>query len=201
MTGYAIVDIPGWESFSMNSADRDAVDARLQELAHGTVPEDVPRDTATPFRSEVYRHLSRLMDQARTAGAGLVCIPTGRSGDTVIPASYTVSEWTDPDHETADPVAILKVLASQSVGEASIVDLDGQPGLREEDIEPPRPGEEPLALYAGRRVTYTVSSPVDPRAWVVFVFATIGSGDPAGPLADILVEVFDAHLSTLRWDD
>ena len=80
-----------------------------------------------------------------------------------------------------------------------LVDIDGQPALREEDIEEPDTETDPLATHAGRRVTYTVSAPDDSRGWVVFSFVTLGDGDPKGALADLLVDLFDAQLTTLRW--
>lgn len=199
MSGYSIVDIPGWENLSLNAADRADLERRIDELAHGSVPEEVPRDTATPFRQEVRKHLFRVVEQAREAGAGLICIPTQRMGEVAVPASYTVSEWRDTDRDEVAPLALLQSLAANSDGAAHIVDVDGQQALREEAVSAPNPDAEPLANHAGRRVTYTVSSPDDPRAWVIFNFVTIGDGDPEGAFADLLVELFDAQLTTLRW--
>lgn len=199
MSGYSIVDIPGWENLSLNAADRADLERRIDELAHGSVPEEVPRDTATPFRQEVRKHLVRVVEQAREAGAGLICIPTQRMGEVAVPASYTVSEWRDTERDEVAPLALLQSLAANSDGAAHIVDVDGQQALREEAVSAPNPDAEPLANHAGRRVTYTVSSPDDPRAWVIFNFVTIGDGDPEGAFADLLVELFDAQLTTLRW--
>jgi hypothetical protein len=199
VSAYSIVDIPGWENLSLNAADHAELERRIDELAHGSVPEEVPRDTATPFRQEVRKHLSRLVDQARTAGAGLLCMPTQRMGDIAIPASYTVSEWRDIEREETAPSVMLEALAGDSSAQVSFIDIDGQPALREESVEAPDPKADPLATHAGRRVTYTVSAPQDARVWLVFAFVTLGDGDPHGALADLLVELFDAQLTTLRW--
>jgi hypothetical protein len=199
MTAYSIVDIPGWENLSLNAADRVELDSRIDELAHGTVPDEVPRDSATPFRQEVRKHLNRLVDQARAAGAGLLCIPTQRMGEVAIPASYTVSEWRDAERDEVAPSALLESIAADSGARAAFVDVDGQPALREEDVAAADPSADPLATYAGRRVTYTISAPDDVRAWVIFTFTTLGDGDPNGALADLLVDLFDAQLMTLRW--
>ena len=75
MSAYSIVDIPGWENLSLNAADRADLERRIEELATASVPDEVPRDTATPFRQEVKKHFTRLVDQARAAGAGLICLP------------------------------------------------------------------------------------------------------------------------------
>jgi hypothetical protein len=199
MSAYSIVDIPGWENLSLSMADRGDLDRRIDELAHRSVPDDVPRDTATPFRKEIRKQLARLTDQARQAGAGLLCLPTKRMGDIPIPASYTVSEWRDADRDEVEPSQLLDVLAANSIFATRLVDIDGQPALREEGVEAADPVSEPLATHAGRRVSYTIAAPDDRRAWVVFTFSTLGDGNPEGALADILVELFDAQLTTLRW--
>jgi len=77
--------------------------------------------------------------------------------------------------------------------------VDGQPALREETVESADPAADPLATHPGRRVTYTVSSPDSGHSWVIFTFITLGDDNPDGPLAHLLVELFDAHLTTLRW--
>ena len=199
MTAYDIVQIPGWENLSLRAADAADLDRRLNELSHGAVPDEVPRDTATPFRAELRKHLLRLVDRARSAGAGVLCLPTQRMGEVAVPASYTVSEWHDPDAGAVTPDEVLAALSADSAAAVSVVDIDGQPALREEGIEPPDPEADPLATYAGRRVTYTIAAPDSLGAWLVFSFATIGDGRADGPLADVLVELFDAQMGTVRW--
>lgn len=204
MSTYSIVQIPGWENLSLHPRDQRGLEQRIAELAHGTVPDTVPRDRATPFREEVRKELNRLTSQARASGAALLCLPTARLGDTAVPASYTVSEWRDTEPGDVAPASLLDALASAraagGTARVSQVQIDGQPALREEEIEAADPEAEPLATHAGRRVSYTISSPIDPRAWIVFTFVTLGDGNASGQLADILVELFDAHLGTLRWD-
>lgn len=51
-----------------------------------------------------------------------------------------------------------------------------------------------------RRVTYTVPVYGEPGRYLLVTFATPGSGDPAGTHADLLAELFDAIMSTFRWD-
>jgi hypothetical protein len=199
VSAYDIVQIPGWEDLSLLAADRAALEHRLDELAHQAVPDEVPRDSATPFRRELRGHLGRLVGQARASGAALLSLPTGRVGGSSVAASYTVSQWRDTTPTPVPPPRMITSLAEASEAVTSRLDVDGQPALREETIVDPALGGDPLATRAGRRVTYTIASPDDERAWVVFAFVTLGDGDPRGPLADVLVELFDAQLSTLRW--
>jgi hypothetical protein len=199
MTGYAIVGIPGWEQLRLGEADRAQTERRIDELARQTVPEDVPRDRATPFREETRRHLLRLADQGRQAGAVIVCLPTSRMGDIAVPASYTVSEWSDGQPLMAEPADVVELLADRSDVSASVVEVDGQPALREEGVEYPDEAAAELVTRPARRVTYTIADPVVTGTWIVVVFSTLGDGDPEGDLAAVLVELFDAHIATLRW--
>jgi hypothetical protein len=199
MTGYAIVGIPGWEQLRLGEADRVQTERRIDELARQTVPEDVPRDRATPFREETRRHLLRVVDQGRSAGAVIVCLPTARMGGIAVPASYTVSEWHDGQSLDVEPADVVELLADRSDVNASVVEVDGQPALREEGVEFPAADAHELAARPARRVTYTIADPVVPGTWVVVVFSTLGDGDPEGDLAAVLVELFDAHIGTLRW--
>jgi hypothetical protein len=51
MSAYSIVQIPGWETLSLHPRDHSTLERRLNELAHGSVPAEVPRDSAaTPSR-------------------------------------------------------------------------------------------------------------------------------------------------------
>jgi hypothetical protein len=198
-SAYSIVQIPGWETLSLHPRDHAALGRRLDELAHGSVPAEVPRDTATPFRKEVRKELARVVEQAQATGAGLLALPVEKVDGSAVPASYTVSEWLDPDPDNAEPLAVLESIAARSAASTQIVDVNGQPALREETIEPADPEAEPLATHPGRRVTYTVAAPDSTNSWVIFTFITLGDGNPDGPLAHLLVELFDAHLTTLRW--
>jgi len=198
-SAYSIVQIPGWETLSLHPRDHGTLERRLDDLAHGSVPAEVPRDTATPFRKEVRKELVRVVEQAQAAGAGLIALPVETVDGKAVPASYTVSEWRDPDPDDTAPLDLLKAIAEGSAASTKIVDVDGQPALREEMVESADPEAEPLATHAGRRVTYTVSAPDNQHSWVIFTFITLGDGNPDGPLAHLLVELFDAHLTTLRW--
>lgn len=198
MTSYTVVGIPGWETLDLNDYQRPDCERRVKELVWQAVPEHLPRDSATPFRRELHRHLARLVEEARSAGASLLCLPTQKMGDIAVPASYTVAEWRDEQEQTTEQ-AMLEAISQNSDGTTAIVDIDGQLAVREDIIEAPNTLEEPLAVSPARRISYTVASPRLPHRWVVFTFTTLGDGNPEGELADLLVRMFDAQLTTLRW--
>lgn len=201
MSTYTIVNIPGWENLSLHPADRSRLEDRLNALAHDIVPASVPRDKATPFREELRKHLTRVVDQARAAGASLVCLPVADLSQGTVPASYSVAEVQDPNPFEAEPEALLRELLSRTEDEARLVEVDHQPALREETVVAADPDADPVAVLSARRVTYTIASPDMPGRFVIFTFTTLGNQDPDDAVARVLVEVFDAHMSTLRWTE
>jgi hypothetical protein len=48
-------------------------------------------------------------------------------------------------------------------------------------------------------VDYEVQVPNDPQRWLTVSFSTPGGGEPADQVADALVELFDAMISTFEW--
>ncbi|MFF3488128.1 hypothetical protein ACFYXC_33290 [Streptomyces sp. NPDC002701] len=54
--------------------------------------------------------------------------------------------------------------------------------------------------YASRRIDYVLPVPGTTVAqWVTVCFSTIADGDPRSEFADVLVELFDAVMTTFRW--
>lgn len=198
MTNYTMASIPGWENLPLDTARAPDVDRRIDELVRQALPDHLPRDSAEPFRHELRRHFARLVDEARSVGASLLCLPTQRMGDIAVPASYTVAEWSDTE-EGMSPEAFLSELARRSDTTATVVEVDGQPALREDGVHAADPVSQPLAIQAARRISYTVLAPEQQHRWVLFTFSTLGDGDPEGQLADVLVQLFDAQMTTLRW--
>ena len=95
-----------------------------------------------------------------------------------------------PAPETAAAVPELAAPAPESA--AAVPDPDPEhaaQALRDLAAQPP----------ASRRVEYTVAVPGTGERWLIVVFSTLGDGDPAGGFADLLVELFDAMMTTFRW--
>ena len=55
--------------------------------------------------------------------------------------------------------------------------------------------------YGSRRVDYLIPVPGHSRSMLVVAFSTIGDGDPDGQFAKLLVELFDAIMTTFRWTE
>jgi hypothetical protein len=189
---------PGWCRIPLrqgtNAAIKKILDRSFRHL---------PRDRVAPYRMAIERRLKALVAQSRS-NAGLdLYFPVDAAQDGPVPASFLVSEARyspaaedGEDAEEIDPVQVLAYLASESAG-ARIIEADGAPGLRTEQIVRPGPAAE--FQYASRRVEYTLAVPGNPGRWLVAAFSTPGSADPDGKLALLLTELFDAIMLTFRW--
>jgi hypothetical protein len=199
-TGYRLVLPPGWCRIPLRSGTSAAIRKMLNEkFAH------LPRDTVAPYRIEIERRLKQQAAQARADGGVDMYFPVETSALGPLPASFAVSEIRlDPPSEAAgnaDPSLVVAALAADAIDApgSRIVDLDGASGMRTEEIAAAAPGAE--FAYASRRVKYIVPMPGTPGRWLLVAFATPGAADPAGRLASLLIELFDAIMGTFRWTE
>jgi hypothetical protein len=109
-------------------------------------------------------------------------------------ASFVVGGVVLP--EDLDELETLALVGELSAG-GRLVEVGGVPAARTERAEPGDPGSG--LDVATRRVDYTVPIPGQPRRWLSIVFSTPGAGDPGDQVADALVELFDAIMTTFRW--
>jgi hypothetical protein len=193
--GYTVVIPPGWCRIPLRQGTNAAIKKILDKSFR-----HLPRDRVAPYRLEIERRLKALVAQSRS-NAGLdLYFPVDPAQDGPVPASFIVSEarYSPPAEagEEIDPGQVLAYLASESAG-ARIIEADGAPGLRTEQIV--GPGPEAEFQYATRRVEYTLAVPGNPGRWLVAAFSTPGSADPDGQLARLLTELFDAIMLTFRW--
>jgi len=193
--GYTIVIPPGWCRIPLrhgtNAAIKKILDRSFRHL---------PRDRVAPYRMEIERRLKALVAQSRSNAGVDLYFPVEPAQDGPVPASFLVSEarYSPPveDGGEIDPAQVLAYLASESAS-ARIIEADGAPGLRTEQIV--RPGPEAEFQYATKRVEYTLAVPGSPGRWLLAAFSTPGSADPDGQLARLLTELFDAIMLTFRW--
>jgi len=108
-------------------------------------------------------------------------------------ASFIVSELS---LGTADPAMVVAHLVTEDDAVLPVT-VDEAVGLRIERAAGPSPGE---GIDVGsRRVDYVLKVPGDPERWLVIAFSTLGGGDPDDDIARLLAGLFDAMMSTFRW--
>jgi hypothetical protein len=110
-------------------------------------------------------------------------------------ASFVVAEVAFDSTEHLEPALLIARLTDAE--DSSPVQVGGVVGVRSEKVTARRldGGED----FGSRRVDYAFPVPGNDDRWVLVSFSTIGQGDPADALADLLVELFDAIMTTFRW--
>lgn len=195
-SGYFVVLPPAWRKIPVRSGTEEAV-KEIVDQAFKNLPKGFPRDKATPYRVELRRQLTDAARRARQQGGSDLYLPVELEHGALLAASFVVSEGSvpssgDPD---PDPSRVLAVLAAESGGRP--VTVDGAIGTRSERTAPPDPGSG--IDFGSRRVDYVLSVPGDDSRWLLVAFSALGAGDPEDKFAKLLVELFDAIMSTFRW--
>jgi hypothetical protein len=184
----------------------------VDEVLH-RVSKGVSRDKLTRYRIDLERRLSDMAMQARSAGGVDLYLPIEDSHGVTITASFVVSQVTlpappAPDPATPDPQAELldaeQVDTAQFVSYLTSADGDIAPvvvadatAARKESVAAADPARQ--IPYGSRRVDYMLPVPGQSRGMLLVAFSTIGDGDPEGQFAKLLVELFDAIMTTFRW--
>jgi len=189
---------PGWARIPL----RDGTEAAIREILDGalaTLGPDVPRDKVMPLRAELEK---RLLAEARTArgNEGIdLYLPVERVHGKTIAASFVIGLLPFTSVEVPEAEDVLVALAAQA-DDARFVEVDGAGAVRWEERRDPEPAAADAARqYASRRVVYVITVPDERDIWLTATFGTVGDGDPDGEVARVLVELFDAVLSTFRW--
>lgn len=208
-SGYALVLPPGWRKIPVrrgtDAAIREILDEVLGRL--GTGPD---REKLVRVRVELQGRLSAMAVRARAASGVDLYLPVEYVHGTPVPASFSVSEGAPGSpggtggvpgagEEPGPPLAPEELIAYLATADeaAALVTVDGAPGIRTEHVAAADPGQD--VPVPSRQVDYVVTVPGSPDRWLMVVFSTVGDGDPDGRFAGILVELFDAIMSTFRW--
>lgn len=195
-TGYTLVLPPGWARIPVRSGTGQAIRRILDDKVR-MLPAKVPRDAVAPYRVKVEGHLRTLAAEARKHGGLDLYLPVDLRNGSLLAASFVISEGslTAPDGGPA-PDALLRTLADED-GEAAPVGVDGAAALRTEravGADTSRGIE-----HGSRRVDYVMPVPGDSSRWLLAIFSTVISSQERDWFAMLLVELFDAIMSTFRW--
>lgn len=198
--GYTIVLPPGWRRIPLREgleatekAARKAVNQTLRAL-----PRDVPRDRLAAFRADSEGRLRAMAARVRTQGGVDLYLPVEPMRRIPVSASFVVSEGSLGAAEPVEPARLVSYLAAQNgAGERVPATVDGAVALRVEHLAAPEP--DAGVPGATRRVDYIVSVPGEPDRWLIAAFSTLDGGDADHGLASLLVQLFDAMMSTFRW--
>jgi hypothetical protein len=189
-TEYRLVLPPGWVRLPVQRGTDEAIKRAVDDVLKA----DLPRDAAVAFNVQVQGRLRRALARARSVGALDVYVPLAGMHGLAIPASFVVTEILDIAADTSERG--LLELADQPG--STMVRVDGRAAVRTDEIRPPDADETDTEGLSARRVSYLLPAPGG-ESWLVLTFSTIGDGEPGGEFAGVLVELFDAIISTFRW--
>lgn len=192
--GYTLVLPPGWHHIPLRQGTDEAIKKAVDEAARST-PKNMPRDKLTGYRLEQTRRLAKLAKDARRKHGTDLYVPMGLVRGIPVPASFLVSEVSLGSVEEIPPEVMIAGLAGD--GDSRKVTVAGAPAARTEHTE--GAGNPPEVEYASRRVDYVVAVPGDPDRYLAVAFSTFGGGNPDDELARLLVDLFDAIMTTWRW--
>ena len=199
--GYSLVLPPGWLQIPLDG-NAGPLLRRLLDRALADMPPDVPPDTVATLRRKLQGQLSGTLTSARRSGGTELYLPTERMGGVLVPASFVVAEVRpDEPTDTSRGDLVGRVLARLLAGDdgARLLDVDGASTLRTEA----RTDREEVGATgvhaASRRIGYLLAVPGAPGRWLAVSCSVLEAEDDTDDLAGLLVELFDAVMTTFRW--
>jgi hypothetical protein len=208
VAGYSVVLPPGWVQIRLDDSADEAVD-RLVDGAFADVPADLPPDTVASLRRRLEGHLRVTLATARGNGGTELYLPTQRVGGVLMPASFVVAEVDmgapasmgapgagDPSSPDLVTRTVARLVAADESARAA--EVDGAPAVRSTSRSVGAPSQQMGISATSRRVDYLVAVPGRPGRWLAVSFTVLeATDDPL--LAELLVELFDAAMTTVRW--
>ena len=190
--GYTLVLPPGWRQVPVRTGTREVIREIVRDRFR-VRPGHVPRDALTPYRIALEQQLTAAAAQARQRGGTELYLPVEPVRGTLIAASFVVSEGSIGGRYEHDAAQIVDAIDGDGPG----LLLDGVRAARIERTAPP---DLARGIERGsRHVDYAVPVPEGDGRWLVFAFSALSAGDPGDKLAENLVKLFDAIMSTFRW--
>ena len=174
--GYRIVLPPGWVRIPLRVGTEEAMEEFVYSRTGASAPQGASQGEQMRHGAEVRRVLEEQIAVARGANGLDLYLPLSPRQRPVA-ASFLVSEVPPPgDRDRAHP----------------------EPGSTRREYVRPADARREVAV-ATRHVDYTLSVPGDPGRMLAVSFSTPGDGDPDSAFTDLLVELFDALMTTFRW--
>ncbi|WP_434594705.1 hypothetical protein [Streptomyces sp. A5-4] len=194
--GYVLVQPPGWDLIPLRAGTDQAL-KRIVDQAVEQLSEDIPKDDVIKARLELRKQLTKAVKPARKAGGLTLYLPVERIHGSLVAASFVVSEvLSGPSGSGPSGDVVAQLLSGAADSEP--ITVDGSEGTRTDRVLPPAPERE--VEFPSRRIDYVLPVPRSTSSqWVTVCFSTIADGDPAGEFAEVLVELFDAVMTTFRW--
>lgn len=199
MTGYALVLPPPWVRIHLQDPDRMRESVRaFVEASARRAPKEIPPDQLAALKVKLQGQLVRQLETSREGGTIDYYLPSGPLHGVDLNASFVVSSLIpDANADAAQAAAVHALLGAEG---ATSVAIAGTPWSRSEEVVTTEGEELVEAGLPARRVVYTTAVPGDERRWAMVTCTVIGDGRPDSDNTRLIVELFDAIMTTWRWD-
>lgn len=195
-TGYAMMIPAGWRQIPVRRGSERVIGEIASEVV-GRMRGRVSRDKLAQHQAELTSRLTAMVKQARRGGAVDLYLPVQYIHGLAVPASMVVAHGSlGPPPEGLDAAGLVALLAAEGTGTTAVT-VGGAIAARREHVAEPEQAQE--FKVGSRRVDYMIPVPRTRDDWLIITFVTLGSGDPDGDFAKLLVEWFDAVVSTFEW--
>lgn len=186
-----------WQHIPLGTGRRERVEQIVGEAIE-RLPGDAPPDQVAQGRIKLTEMLLRRLDDSAEAGGIDFFMPTDLTRGTDVRSSFLVSEVM-PD--AMAPAGVTgQVMARLLAEEGTRPVSNGDTVWVRSDEVVERPADDTVSdAVAVRKVEYTTSLPADERYWYLVTFTTFGEQGPRDDLAEAMVELFDAIMTTWRW--
>lgn len=193
--GYTIVLPPPWRRINLLTDLDTQVDALIERGAQ-LIPKQVPPDQAGPLKRRMRAHLMAQVVESRDRGGLDFYFTEGQQHGFSYNATFIVSGFVSGTHSDAD---VADALAEQFRRGSEPVEIRSVVWARREFVLDGPEMPDGSASAGGRRVDYVTAVPGDPKRWILVTFTTMGDGRPDGELAAVVVQLFDAMMTTWSW--
>lgn len=189
---YTLVLPSGWTQLPLGDG-ADARVAELVDLAFATTPDGASPDQVATLRRQVEGQLRAAVVSARDDGGVDLYLPTGPVRGLPVPASFVVGQLSSRD-EVPDAARLVAALVVDDPT-ARAVELGPHLAVRTERASPP--ATAPPAPPS-RGIDYFIPTP-DGHGWATVAFSTLVVEDEGEDVTPLLVDLFDAVMTTFRW--
>lgn len=177
-------------------------DQRIEEIvaaAVGKLGPETPPDQVAQARIKLTGMLRKQLAECEANGGVDYYLPTDLLRGVRLNSSFLVSEVV-PDASVPDGMTgrVMAALAVKDDNSRPVTAGDTV-WIRSDEVTKRSADEVVSEDVLSRRIDYMTALPSDERRWFIVSFTTFGDGDPTSEFSDLMVDLFDAIMSTWRW--
>jgi len=195
VTSYRLALPPPWRRIALDGTAESTITTIVDDVAAKHTPREVSPDQIGPKKRELVRELMIQVNEARDNGGVDLYLPLEQIRGYSVQASFVVNRVIPDATMTAEevPGVMTALLRDAAAGPVTVADTVWV--RRERAV--PRDGDDTVDSV---RVEYFTAVPGQARAWILVSFSAAGAPivGPDGE-GNMLVELFDAIMTTWRW--